>query len=104
MKAIDRYILAKAEYIEAQAFVEIFDAQGAKVTELVYYHAMTPKNSQPVQMPNALRRYAEDEAKTKTDNIGRAALVAMAANLQEIAAEAVIEYRQLATDAGITLP
>lgn len=104
MKAIDRYILAKAEYTEAQAFVALFDVQGAKVTDLVYYHAMTPKNSQPVQMPNALRRYAEDQAKSKTDNIGRAALTAMAANLQSIAAEAVTEYRQMAADAGITLP
>ncbi len=104
MTAIARYVQAKAEYEAAQAFVAMFDVTGNKVADLVYYHSNDPKDGPTVQMPQAMRKYAEKEAKQRADNIGRAVLVLMQADLVAIAEEARVEYAQIAADAGITLP
>lgn len=105
MNAIDRYNRAKADLAEATAFVAMLDApSNGKFVDLVFYSSIKDKSGNTAKMPAVMREEVEDAAKTKADNIYRAALVKMQADLVTIANEAKIEYAQIAADAGVTVP
>ena len=104
MTAIDRYVKAKAELAEATAFVALLDApSNGKFVDIVFY-ASIKAGTVVSKMPAVMREEVEDAAKTRADNIYRAALVKMQADLVTIANEAKIEYAQIAADAGVTVP
>ncbi len=105
MNAIPRYVKAKQELALATAFVALLDApSNGKVVDVVMYGSIKDKGAVVTAMPRVMSDAVENQARQKADNIFRAALQQMQAELVAIAVEAKAEYAAIAADAGVVVP
>ena len=101
MSAIEAYAKAKQDFQEAIAFQALLIA--GKVTDVEVSFRVRGGESR-ANLPGGLKSYLERQVEKKADKIVADALAAMNADLQLMAADVLAEYRQIAADAGVTLP
>lgn len=101
MSAIEAYAKAKQDFQEAIAFQALLIA--GKVTDVEVSFRVRGGESR-ANLPDGLKRYLERQVEKKADKIVADSLAAMNADLQVMAGAVMTEYRQIAADAGLTLP